>query len=351
MKIESSFRNWLGALASIFEDARAWRQKRNSLIVRKEDGCFVVRRANEADGAVFIKIPLGAQAPGESARSLRNFSIDFELAGAEVVSRRLDVPAQAREFLAGIVRNQIERLSPWPAANTVYGFGLAAQAAEATTIGVRVAIASRAMIEVVTDELTASGLAPDRILVTPQADSGPSIALWARASSRTLSSGVSTPRIIAGALAALIVLSLATTLWSAYSANALWAERDDAIARAQAVRQHQAAATSKGALASLALPERAWVMKENAPSAVVVLETLTRALPDNAYLSEFSLEHTTLRVTGLAANAPALIEALEQSKRFSGARFFAATTKAPDGDLYRFNIEAQAAPHLALVGE
>jgi general secretion pathway protein L len=92
-------------------------------------------------------------------------------------------------------------------------------------------------------------------------------------------------------------------------------------------------------------------MKENAPASVMVLETLSRALPDSAYLTEFSLEGPTLRITGFAANAPALIEALERSKRFSGARFFAATTKGADGELYRFNIEAQVAPNLELIGD
>jgi general secretion pathway protein L len=351
MKIDIRLRKWLSTLASIFEDARAWRQKRRSLIVRKEDGCFVVRHENQAHDRIVTKIPAGTQAPSEIARSLRGFLINFEVAGAHVVSRRLDVPAQAREFLPGIVRNQMERLSPWPIGATVYGFGLVVQPVEPGAINVRVAIASRGMVDGLIDELAASGLAPHRILVRLPSDDEPPIALWARSSSQTSSSNAAAPTIIAGVLGVLIVLSAMTTLWSLYSASELSAERDDSAARAQTSRQHRATTTPRDASASLAPPERAWAMKENAPASVMVLETLSRALPDSAYLTEFSLEGPTLRITGFAANAPALIEALERSKRFSGARFFAATTKGADGELYRFNIEAQVAPNLELIGD
>jgi general secretion pathway protein L len=350
MKLEAAFWGWFETLGAIFAEARdAWRTRR-SIIVRKDGECFLVRRANEPDGKVLANVAVGTRMPGEIARRLRSFFVNFELAPGDVVSRRLEVPTQAKEFLSGIVRNQIERLSPWPAGNTVYGFAIRAERTQAGALDVRVAISSRAMIEATSDRLAASGLPPDRILVRPQGQGEPPIALWTRASPAA-TTGWRPSRIIAASLAAFIALSVAATAWSLYSASELAAEREDVAARAQSFRQHAPASAPKDALAALAPPERAWAMKESTPAAILVLEALARALPDSAYLTELTLERATLRMTGLAANAPALIEALEQSRRFSGVRFFAATTKGAENDLYRFNIEAQVPPNLELIGD
>jgi len=59
------------------------------------------------------------QAPGRPLR--HGHFITLELPTDEIVVQRINVPAQAREFLAGIVRNRIDRLSPWPADQVVYG--------------------------------------------------------------------------------------------------------------------------------------------------------------------------------------------------------------------------------------
>ena len=50
-----------------------------------------------------------------------------------------------------------------------------------------------------------------------------------------------------------------------------------------------------------------------------MLEALSRALPDDAYVTELRIDSMKLRVIGLAANAPALIAPLERSGHFAGA--------------------------------
>ena len=61
-------------------------------------------------------------------------------------------------------------------------------------------------------------------------------------------------------------------------------------------------------------------------------------------MTELTLERATLRVSGLAADAPPLIAALEQSGKFAGAHFFATTTKDADSGRYKFSVEARVAP-------
>jgi len=77
-----------------------------------------------------------------------------------------------------------------------------------------------------------------------------------------------------------------------------------------------------------------------------VLEALSRALPDAAYLTELHLDNTTLRMIGLASDAPSLIAPLERSGHFTDVHFFAPTTRGPDGSLFSFHIEARVVPRL-----
>jgi general secretion pathway protein L len=110
-------------------------------------------------------------------------------------------------------------------------------------------------------------------------------------------------------------------------------------------RQLQGSRTPQ-AIASLPPAERAWAWKESIPSTVIVLEALSRALPDAAYLTELHLDNTTLRMIGLASDAPSLIAPLERSGHFTDVHFFAPTTRGPDGSLFRFHIEARVVPRL-----
>jgi general secretion pathway protein L len=86
------------------------------------------------------------------------------------------------------------------------------------------------------------------------------------------------------------------------------------------------------------------------PSTVIVLEVLSRALPDAAYLTELHLDNTTVRIIGLASDVPSLIAPLEHSGHLTGVHFFAPTTRGPDGSLFRFNIEARVVPRLEIPG-
>ena len=67
------------------------------------------------------------------------------------------------------------------------------------------------------------------------------------------------------------------------------------VAGDRARQRHVQAALTPQTLKSLPPAERAWVSKQTDPAAVLVLEALSRALPDQAYLAELELENGTLR--------------------------------------------------------
>ncbi len=75
---------------------------------------MIIRQMRAGAGSLNA-VPAGAALPTEVVRAAQNCFVILELADDEILSRRMSVPAQARDLLPGIVRNQIERLSPWRA--------------------------------------------------------------------------------------------------------------------------------------------------------------------------------------------------------------------------------------------
>jgi general secretion pathway protein L len=119
------------------------------------------------------------------------------------------------------------------------------------------------------------------------------------------------------------------------------ADSDDTAARLAALqRQLQGGRGDPSAM--LRDPnERAWNLKETSPSSVVLLDTLSRVIPDTAYLTELTLQSTTVRIVGMTNDAASLIAPLEQSGQFVDVHFFAPTTRAPDGASFVFHIEGR----------
>lgn len=367
MRIAAVIGRWIEVLAVLYLAMREHRRERRSLIIRDESGKLVIRQAAPDRDAIIrgapaekegagIALSTGTAVSADVARAVRDGFVILELATDKIVTRRTSVPAQAREFLPGVVRNQLERLSPWPTDQAVYGFDTAVSEADAAILDVRVLITSRAVIDSALDELAAIGLRVDRI-VARESDGQASgratspVAIWSRLADAPRESLEGARRLIGIGIAAAACTAVVLTLWAMVSASAIRTENEALAARAKALQRQVQAGRTAASMASLPPAERAWVSKETSASSVIVMEALSRALPDAAYLTELRLEGATLRIVGLADDAPALLAPLQQSGHLTNVRFFAPTTRGPDGKLFRFHIEANVEPRIKIAEE
>src|SRR5437879_2739527 len=125
MRVGEIWARWVDGLAAVLLAARElWRAQR-TLVVSHENDAFIVRQGAPVaspltrfikqrenappPGSILAVVAPGARAPDEVVRAARNGLVVLELPAHELVMRHISVPAQAREFLPGIVRNRIDR--------------------------------------------------------------------------------------------------------------------------------------------------------------------------------------------------------------------------------------------------
>jgi general secretion pathway protein L len=361
VRIVAIIRRWIDVMAMLFLAWREHGRERRSLIIYDENGQLVIQRGELNRDAIIRDvrpeppriISAGTAVPADVARLARDGFVILELPGDKFVTRRINVPAQARQFLSGVIRNQLDRLSPWPTEQAAYGFD--AEVNGEDILDVRVLIASRAVIDDAREELSAIGLRVDRVVArAPDAQAAgkpANIIIWSRLADAAGEGLAGVRRLIGVGLAAVVATAVVLTLWALASASSIRDENEALAARTKVLQRQVQAGRTPASIASLPPAERAWVAKETSASSVIVIEVLSRALPDAAYLTEFRLEGATLRIIGLANDAPALLAPLEQSGHLTNVHFFAPTTRGPDGKLFRFHVEARVEPRTKIAEE
>jgi general secretion pathway protein L len=349
MQIPAILKRWLETLATMFVAWHERRREQHALTLACENQRVVVRNVQSGVDTTHPHFRVGQEVSADLLRAARSNFVVLELALDKIVKREITVPAQAQKFLSGVIRNQIERLSPWPPNNLVYGFNAKARGENASVIDVRILMASRADIDESRQLLTALGVEVDRIVandLSPDTvdNASGSVTLWSRLTDASRDRVEGTSRLIGLGIGAIAAVSMCLSLWAFVSTGFVRDESESIAARAKALQRQVQGGRTPSAAASMPPVERAWFLKETSISSVILIEALSRALPDTAYLTEIRLENATLRITGLADDAPALLAPLEQSGHLTGAHFFAPTTRGPDGKSFRFSIEAHVEP-------
>ena len=86
--------------------------------------------------------------------------------------------------------------------------------------------------------------------------------------------------------------------------------------------------------------------KLDRPSSSVLLEAISRLLPDDAWLTELRVDNDIVRMTGHARNSGRLIAAIEATPQLRNAEFAGPTSLRTSDQLETFVITARAVPRL-----
>ncbi|MBB5048567.1 general secretion pathway protein L [Rhodopseudomonas rhenobacensis] len=303
-------------------------------LVEQDDGGFLLHAASaDKIGALPVGLTEGETPSEAAAASLRGSRVEIRLAPRRFLFQPLELPAQAADFLDGIVRSQIDRLSPWTAATAIFGC-TAPTLLNPSRIAVVVAIAPRSgAMEFVQRALTFQP-ASVTIVTAESAQAAPIKVFEQKA--RTF---LDVPRL-GKALVLLLAVAGAGALTASTAAwlltNQLAEQKQEATRQIDQIRSLMRRGANSPDKAALQTLER---RKYETAAATLVLESLTQVMPDHTYITEFHFDSNKLQVVGVSRDAPSLIRLIEQSPSFSRATFFAPTTRSAGDPGERFHIE------------
>jgi general secretion pathway protein L len=339
---------WITCVATTIVAMRGWfASSRPVELVEESGGEFSLRTAGKdpgirseagririADGKVIGAIPAGLAAKLKASRA------ELVLQPARFLFRPLELPRRATEFLDGIVRAQVDRLTPWSAAEAAFGWSPPTDAGN-DRIVVTVAATARGLVTPLVEAV--AGLGADSIVVSTLAQSPGSAAVAIKVLEHSVRVAFEVRRVRRALIAVLVVAGLlasAAVTAEVVVGNDLEARQIDVARRIATRRVAMRAGDTTGDSAQAALERR----KHGTPSSVIVIEALSQILPDHTYVTELRINEDKMQVVGVTRDAPSLIRLIEQSSLFTRATFFAPTTRSPTEPGERFHIEARIEP-------
>jgi len=331
--VKLAFDRWIANVATVVAQVLdSFARPRTVAIKGAADGVFQI----SGDDTRAFRLVDGAFAcdDGRAVEPLlRGARVSLALPPGMFLFRELDLPSRAIEFLDGVLRAQIDRLTPWSPAQAVFGHS-APQTAGHDRIKLVIAAAPLAQIDPIIHAFSAAG-ANSAVIVAQRenADAAPPIVVHESAFRREQAAAEAQ-----GVLRKALVGALAFAGLTAAASGILGAWFDARTADVAAETHQWRQAQMSGARdPDIMLHKR----KFGSPLTVLVLEQLARILPDDTYLREFQFSEGKLEIAGVSADATRLVAMLERSPTFSRATFSAPTTHAPNEPGDQFHIQAQ----------
>jgi len=329
--VRKAFDRWIAAVSGVVAHiGDALSKPRPLTLEGSAGGVFRIagdeRRAFKLAGGAFVDDQGGAV-----GATFRDARITLNLPADMFLFRDLDFPSKAIDFLDGVLRAQIDRLTPWTPAYAVFGHSVPISAG-LDRIKLVIAAAPLAQVEPIVRALGAAGANSVIVAARREPDDAPIVVYESafRRERATVEAQRGLRAALLGALAFAGVSAAASGLLGAW----FDARTEDVAAETRQWRQAQ----MSGARDPDVILHK---HKFDTPLVVLVMEQLARILPDDTFLKELQFGEGKVEIAGVSGNATRLVGMLERSPTFSRATFSAPTTHAPNEPGDQFHIQAQ----------
>ncbi len=253
-----------------------------------------------------------------------------------LLEQRVTLPLAAEREPERVLGYEMDRLTPFAAADLVWTWTLERRDRAAGRIHLRLSLVPKARLTTLLDALAAAGLRPVA-LDAPAPDGAvrrlalaqPRTGWWRR---RGLA-------LAGGACAVLAVAAAAVPFLQQSRA----AEQVEARIAALRPRAAEAEALRRSMLDRTAAIDVIQAQRARVGDPLSVLATLTNLLPDDTYLTELTLRSRALVITGQSAGAARLIAAMAGDSSFLNPAFAAPVTRSDAGHNEGFSIRAEVA--------
>lgn len=343
-----ALRWWLGELRGAWEDAvrRLHAGSGNTVTIEAGERYWVLRRKQRPIGHIDVQSVETEDcrqmlADAVSAAGAR--AIFVEIPPERVLSKLVSYPTAAAGELDRIVEFDFPRHFPFPAERVLYRHRIlprpgSAITSESGTIAVEIVAVPREIVATVCNELAAAGLVPAGIALVGTASAEPLYLPGSAVPQRRRLMAASTRRLAYGVPA---IAAAALVSWPlAQQARLAGIEREIAALKPQA----EAALKLRDRDQNEAERARAIVAARGVrPPLVRVLDTLSRDLPDGAWLLSLSISGRDVIMDGLSPSAAGIALALQKNGAFKDIVFRAPVTREAANGLERFQLGAAIA--------
>lgn len=254
--------------------------------------------------------------------------------------RTVTLPAAARHKLRQIMTFELDRLTPWPADAAYFSAEIVGRGGNDQQMNVGLAVLPRLVAQPVLERLSQAKLMPDSLeLAGPEGMVGQGANLLGPADRPRR---FFTARLAVGLLAAALAVDWLGSGLLLYLRGEEAATLHQRLAEAR--REVEAVGRLRDELDRFG-DKDAFLAKRRADGLplVIVLERLSRLVPDNTWLIDLRLTRSEASLSGYTKDASALVPLIEQSRLFSDVRFLAPVVRDV-GDSERFQIGARIAP-------
>jgi general secretion pathway protein L len=349
---------WKGELAALVPPT--WRErlgKGGVAYVAVRDNEWRVLRPSQGSLAEAGRVALGSlDTPGRRT-AFRRLLEDGSGGGAanvwlvlepgDVLVRTVALPLAAEEALRDAVGFELDRLTPFSADHACFDFRVTGRDAAVQRLTIDLAVTARAPVSSRLAELRELGAAVLGVgVATDLATSGAPLNLLSPEERErpATSRSVVAARALAAVAAALALVVLAYPLWQKREAVIDLQPRLEKAKASAEVTERLVKEIEK-----LAAEHNFLVEKKHAQRpAVVLLEDLSRILPDTTWVQQLDIKSNPkfreLQIAGETGSSSQLIEVLEKSGSLANASFKSPLTKGVSPGTERFLVSAEVKP-------
>jgi general secretion pathway protein L len=328
--LASLFSWWLARITELLPSS--W----TNAATRSRDG-IVVDATN--DGGVTVSLrrrgvlsPVGL---GAAARQAGRKLVLLRPPAGWVLAKNHVVPTVPARQLTQLLRHELARITPFPADDLFWRWDGHARPNNRSRTDITLTMVPRKALAPALTALADVGLKADFVEVGPVEQ--PTLLSVGETADRT--SGTCFIKALAYGCVVLavvaVVLPLGLQAVALYSTNTAIADLQPTVAQVEAFRRGLAAGDAgRDVLAQ---------ESEHISDVLQTLAAVTRILPDDTYLTDFSLRERQMTLSGRSASAPRLITGLSADPAIRNAAFAAPVTRIEGAASDVFSIKAEVA--------
>ncbi len=343
---------WLGELRALMPKGlrRAFRGRPKWVVFDISGPDLVVSRGVGQSNREVGRVDLGPDGAGQRKaidRLVRKLDLGaatvvLRLPQGDVLRKPVDLPLAAEENLREVLSFEMDRQAPFKPGEFSFDYRIVRRDPETQRLQVELTVIPRSVVEAALERAAGWGVRPD--VVDVAGDTGVETgALNLLPPERAQQVKVGAGGRFNFVLGLIALVLMGTVIYKLI-------ERQSAVASIMAERV-AAAKVEAEAVAALGeelerLVEEGRFLrrrKRQAIAATVVLEELTRVLPDHTWVYELHLNEGEMRLAGFSSAASEIIALIEGSELFREVAFRSPVTQDPRRGLERFNLSAQVA--------